>query len=162
MLDYQCQNCDINSGLTNAMQGCRRNMNKICGTEPTYIYQNNQIIKGKVRMMSSLYTFNLGALSGYKIPSAEPQTIYQNGSPYIVPANSYWNQMSDRPSQSIQNVKTASGSAYRSSSTRHSIMRHRPGSMSPGGVGVDIKHNSYERYLNKIKGGKLRNTKNIN
>jgi hypothetical protein len=24
--------------------------------------------------------------------------------------------------------------------------------MSPGGVGVDIKHNSYDRYLNKIKG----------
>jgi hypothetical protein len=24
--------------------------------------------------------------------------------------------------------------------------------MSPGGVGVDIKHNSYDRYLNRIKG----------
>jgi hypothetical protein len=24
--------------------------------------------------------------------------------------------------------------------------------MSPGGIGVDIKHNSYERYLNKLKG----------
>jgi len=29
--------------------------------------------------------------------------------------------------------------------------------MSPGGIGVDIKHNSYDRYLNKIKGkGPLR------
>jgi hypothetical protein len=28
----------------------------------------------------------------------------------------------------------------------------RPGALSPGGSGVDIKHNSYERYLNRLKG----------
>ncbi len=49
-------------------------------------------------------------------------------------------------------AKTASGSGYRSSSTKHSILRERPGAQSPGGVGVDIKHNSYDRYLNKLKG----------
>jgi len=27
----------------------------------------------------------------------------------------------------------------------------RPGAGSPGGIGVDIKHNCYERYLNRIK-----------
>lgn len=31
-------------------------------------------------------------------------------------------------------------------------MRNRPGALSPGGIGVDIKHNSYNRYLNRIKG----------
>jgi hypothetical protein len=28
----------------------------------------------------------------------------------------------------------------------------RPGALSPGGAGVDIKHNSYARYLARIKG----------
>ena len=37
-------------------------------------------------------------------------------------------------------------------STKRSITRLRPGSMIPGGEGVDVKHNSYERYLAKKKG----------
>ena len=60
--------------------------------------------------------------------------------------------MSDRARPSNQVTVIASGSTYHTSSTRHTITRQRPGAMSPGGVGVDIKHNSYERYLNKIKG----------
>ena len=60
--------------------------------------------------------------------------------------------MSDRSKPSKQITNVASGTTYHSSSTRHSITRDRPGAMSPGGVGVDIKHNSYERYLNRIKG----------
>ena len=36
----------------------------------------------------------------------------------------------------------------------------RPGSTSAPGVGVDIKHNSYDRYLAKLKGrGPLRTEK---
>jgi hypothetical protein len=60
--------------------------------------------------------------------------------------------MSDRAKPSNQVLKTGSGSTYHGSSKKHSIVRLRPGSMSPGGVGVDIKHNSYERRLNKLKG----------
>ena len=37
-------------------------------------------------------------------------------------------------------------------STKRSLTRMRPGSMVPGGEGVDVKHNSYERYLAKKKG----------
>ncbi len=33
--------------------------------------------------------------------------------------------------------------------TKRSITSLRPGAMSPGGSGVDIKHNSYDRYLNR-------------
>ena len=62
--------------------------------------------------------------------------------------------MSDRKDPHIQVVKTGSGSGYGASSTRRTITRNRPGAMSPGGSGVDIKHNSYDRYLNRIKGKK--------
>jgi hypothetical protein len=60
--------------------------------------------------------------------------------------------MSDRKDPHIQVVKTGSGSTYGASSTRRTITRLRPGALSPGGSGVDIKHNSYERYLNRLKG----------
>jgi hypothetical protein len=60
--------------------------------------------------------------------------------------------MSDRAKPANQVVKTGSGSTYHGSSTKHTIVRNRPGAMSPGGVGVDIKHNSYDRYLNRLKG----------
>ena len=32
----------------------------------------------------------------------------------------------------------------------------RPGSLAPGGIGVDIKHNSYDRHLAKLKAKNLR------
>ena len=38
---------------------------------------------------------------------------------------------------------------------RGSITRARPGSLAPGGTGVDIKHNSYDRYLARIKAPNL-------
>jgi hypothetical protein len=60
--------------------------------------------------------------------------------------------MSDRAKPSIQKCVTGTGTTYHGSSTKHTITRNRPGAMSPGGIGVDIKHNSYDRYLKKIKG----------
>jgi hypothetical protein len=32
------------------------------------------------------------------------------------------------------------------------LSTYRPGSLSPGGVGCDVKHGSYARYLNRLKG----------
>jgi hypothetical protein len=65
--------------------------------------------------------------------------------------------MSDRKEPHVQKVVTSSGSTYGGNSLKRSLVRMRPGAMSPGGIGVDIKHNSYERYLNRLKGkGPLR------
>jgi hypothetical protein len=37
------------------------------------------------------------------------------------------------------------------------VTSSKPGSQTPGGIGCDIKHNSYDRYLNRLKGkGPLR------
>jgi hypothetical protein len=132
---------------------CSRNFNKnLAGNDLASQYQRQKIIQNTVRVYSSLYTMNLAGLSGYQKPLNVPQLVEQAGTSYIVPAKTYWNQMSDRARPSNQVTKVASGATYHSSSTRHTITRNRPGAMSPGGIGVDIKHNSYDRYLNKIKG----------
>jgi len=39
----------------------------------------------------------------------------------------------------------------RGNSLRSSVTGNRPGSMAPGGKGVDVKHGSYARYLGKLK-----------
>jgi hypothetical protein len=77
---------------------------------------------------------NIGALNAYQLPDK----IY-----YDV----YWKQMSDRKIPHIQDniVPTTKG-------RHHSYTWHRPCCQSPGGKGVDMKHGSYDRYLNKIKG----------
>jgi hypothetical protein len=80
---------------------------------------------------------NLGALSVYQRP--DPR--------YGV----NWNQMSDRKERHIQKAN-ATGTNPSGNSTKHTITRLRPGALSPGGAGVDIKHNSYARYLARIKG----------
>ena len=133
----------------NSCRGCNRNL---ASNNPASQYQRQKLIQNTVRVASSLYSMNLAGLAGYQKPLSTSQLVNQAGTPYIAPPTVYWNQMSDRAKPANQTVKTGSGSTYHGSSTRHTIMRSRPGAMSPGGVGVDIKHNSYERRLNKLKG----------
>ena len=109
----------------------------LTGNAPFTQYQRQKIIQNTVRVPSSIYTMNVGALSVYKRPNPE----------YGV----NWNQMSDRKERHIQQAN-ASGTNPGGNSTKHTITRLRPGALSPGGAGVDIKHNSYARYLARIKG----------
>jgi hypothetical protein len=79
-------------------------------------------IQKTVRVDSSQYTMNLAAISSYDRPTT-------------------WNTMSDRYVRSVQRASVSKG-----------LPSHRPGYLTPGGKGCDIKHNSYERRLNRLKG----------
>jgi len=59
-----------------------------------------------------------------------------------------WNQSSDRAVPGIVKRNVPS----RGNSTKYSITRERPGSQSAPGAGVDVKHGSYHRYLERLKG----------
>jgi hypothetical protein len=104
-----------------------------CLPEEATLEQTQKIIQNVVRVPSSLYTMNLASLTVYR-----PLGFKMIG----------WNQMSDRLIPSIQKSKTSLKSSKSS----------RPGALTPGGVGCDIKHNSYDRYLAKMKGKYLRGT----
>ena len=115
--------------------GCRA-----CGTGPQFSNQNNiynvKRIENTVRVPSSEYTMNKSALIVYTPPKS--QFAYVN-----------WNQMSDRAVPGV----THSNVPSHGNSTRSSLTRMRPGSMSAGGSkGVDMKHGSYDRYLARLKG----------
>jgi hypothetical protein len=128
---------------------------------PATQYQNQKLIQNTVRVYASLYTANLGPLSAYTPPSYGkyvstgvvqtphgPEESYQHVGGYGV----CWNQMSDRPVPSVQRVTVPTGK-FNSLNTRHySVTSSKPGSQTPGGAGCDIKHNSYDRYLNRLKG----------
>ena len=135
-IDYRWRKCDTN----------------LNSNTPANRYQILKRIQNTVRVPSSIYTMNLAGLNVYQKPSDIYQIVDVAGTNYIVSPGVNWNQMSDRKEPHIQKVVTSSGSAYRGSSTKRTIVSSRPGAMSPGGSGVDIKHNSYDRYLNRIKG----------
>lgn len=137
-LEYRCRGCN----------------NNLTANDPASQYQRQKIIQNTVRVPTSLFTMNLGALNVYERPNLDYRVVDVSGSTYVVSPGVNWNQMSDRKDPHIQVVKTGSGSGYGASSTRRTITRNRPGAMSPGGSGVDIKHNSYDRYLNRLKGKK--------
>lgn len=128
---------------------CRGCNNNLAANNPASRYQKNKIIWKTVRVPSSIYTDSIGALNVYQKPEDKFQLI-ENGSAYIASPGVNWNQMSDRKQPHIQKVVTASG--LTGNSLKRSIVRQRPGALSPGGIGVDIKHNSYYRYLARIKG----------
>lgn len=148
---------DLNSTKQTPSCGCDKGqmchaagmLNISSSSSPAALYQRLKLIQNTVRVPASLYLMNIAALSAYQSPKVHTQSIYNSGSPYIGGGGVNWNQMSDRKVPHVQNVVTANPGK---SSTRHTITRLRPGAGSPGGIGVDIKHNSYERYLNRIKG----------
>ena len=135
----------------NRCRGCNNNLN---GNDPASRYQKLKLIQNTVRVPSSLYTMNLGALNVYEKPDNVFQMVALNGpgSEYIVSPGVNWNQMSDRRVPHVQKVVSGSGSTYGGNSLKRTLTRLRPGALSPGGYGVDIKHNSYDRYLARIKG----------
>lgn len=149
-----CSTMNVNDSC----RGCYKNMSS---NDPAMINQRQKIIQKTVRINSSLYTMNIAGLNVYQSPSPNYQVVEQAGASYLIPPGLNWNQMSDRARPANQIVKTGSGSTYGSSSLRGTKVRNRPGAMSPGGSGVDIKHNSYERYLNRIKGKGLLKKGNV-
>jgi hypothetical protein len=121
-----------------------RTQTSVTGFSPADQYQKLKLIQDTVRVYASLYTANLGPLTAYR--------------PAIVDREKYlygvcWNQMSDRPIPSVQRATVPTGFNVSTINKRHtSVTSSRPGCQTPGGVGCDIKHNSYDRYLNRLKG----------
>ena len=77
-----------------------------------------------------------------------------------------WNQSSDRAisSGSKVNSKTNGYIPTKGNSIKGTITSNKPGGMGPGGprgVGVDIKHNSYHRYLARKKAKNIITTKAV-
>lgn len=106
----------------------------LASMDPPSQYQRLKLIQNTVRVDASSYSMNRGALNVYE---TQPNNANVVG----------WNQMSDR-SQPHEQVARMS---------MKSSVSVRPGNMSPGGIGCDIKHNSYDRYLARLKGsGPLR------
>lgn len=134
---------------------CRRQWRTLANANPWVQYQTQKHIQNTIRVPASLYTMNVEALESYQYPLQHDQVIDSFGTPYIVPPGVYWNQMSDRAQPSHSTYAVATGSTYHSSSTKHTITSSRPGAQGPRNHGTDIKHNSYHRYLNKLKGNKL-------
>jgi len=95
-------------------------------------YQIQKKIQHTVGVDSSQYTMNLGALQAHE--------------------EGYWNQMSDRNRPHVQQVVGGNPIGRGNNSQRRTPTCLRPGALSPGGIGCDIKHNSYDRHLNKLKG----------
>lgn len=87
------------------------------------------------RVAQSQYLDSISALNVYEAP-------------LLAHALVNWNQMSDRASAGIVKRNVPS----HGNSTKYSITRERPGSQSAPGVGVDVKHGSYHRYLERLKG----------
>jgi hypothetical protein len=121
------------------LRSCDTNLTS---NSPANQYQIQKIIQNTVRVPSSIYTSNLGPLNAYKEPIIHGVC---------------WNQMSDRPVPSVQIATVPTGSNNSLNSCNYSVTSSKPGSQTPGGAGCDIKHNSNDRYLNRLKGkGPLR------
>jgi len=134
----QCRSCGCS--FTCDSSGCGPST---C-SGPNLIDITQKRIWNTVRVPASEYVMNLGSLTVYEQPNASY-------------ANVNWNQYSDRALPGNSLVSNITIVPSHGNSTKSSITRLRPGSLKPGGKGVDIKHGSYDRYLARLKGkGPLR------
>ena len=135
-----CTSCDYNQYNNTS---CRSSCNVAEPASTDSITQKR--IWRQVRTGAGIYTMNLAALTS-------SEALLASGS------NVNWNQRSDRVLASVQPAI----SSTRGNSLRHTITSHKPGAGSPGGSGVDVKHDSYARYLNKKKATNLKTqTQNV-
>jgi len=148
IIDCSCSG-DIIYGVVQC-KGCSNTTCLTCNRGGSYLDITQKRIWNTVRVSGSEYIMNINSLSVYEQPSTE--SVYNGVN---------WNQMSDRALPANLNISKITVVPSRGNSTKSSITRNRPGSMRPGGKGVDIKHGSYARYLARLKGkGPLR-TQNI-
>ena len=127
-------NCNY-SGATN--QPCKSCLN--VANPAVTSDQTQRRIWRQVRVPASQYLLNLGAFT------SSAQRV-ANG------ANPVWHTMSDRVLAANQTVVNSS----HGNSTRNTLTSGRPGAASPGGRGVDVKHDSYARFLNRKKATNLK------
>jgi len=120
-----------------------RTQTSVGGFSPADQYQKLKLIQKTARVMGSLYTANLAPLTAYKQPIADPDRGLYGVN---------WNQMSDRPVASVQRAYIPTGFNNSLNRRHSSVTSSKPGNQTPGGIGCDIKHNSYHRYLNRLKG----------
>lgn len=112
----------------------------------------NKRITGTVRVSSSEYQMNKASgLSTQNLifNNLQPKPVYDRDDLKLL----QWNQSSDRafPSRFYKRLNVNVPS--HGNSTKTSLTRHRPGAGAGGKqLGVDLKHNSYHRYLLKKKG----------
>jgi hypothetical protein len=117
---------------------CRNCDTNLTANTPANRYQIQKLIQNTVRVPASEYVMNKASLN-----------VVPNGKDVC------WNQQSDRSVPSIQKATIPTG-MFNSMNGKHtSHTSSRPGCQTPGGVGCDIKHNSYDRYLNRLKGKKI-------
>lgn len=144
IVDCSCTG-DIIYGVVQC-KGCSNAYCQTCDPSGSYLDITQKRIWNTVRVPASEYVMNLASLSVYQAPSTDQKY-----------SNVNWNQMSDRALPANLNISKITVVPSHGNSTRSSITRDRPGSMRPGGKGVDIKHGSYARYLARLKGkGPLR------
>jgi hypothetical protein len=142
--------CDNNCNVVSQCRSCGEcggawGPSRCAAVQQLRLDQRQQVIQKVVRVDSSQYAMNRAAATVFQARPAEPtwKGLYNNPS-----------TMSDRK---VPHVTTASQTVYRHTSSSHgSKTRGWPGMTSAGGVGVDVKHGSYARYLARKKGAVLR------
>lgn len=122
-------NCNYDASVSNSCKTCLNIENK---TQLNII--NQKRIWNQVKVPASLYLMNLASLTS-------AANRIKNGS------NTNWNQMSDKVLASNQTTIVPT----QGNSLKRTLTSNRPGASSSGGKGVDVKHDSYARYLNRKK-----------
>lgn len=127
---------------------CRACDTNLTGSSAADQYQRLRLIQRTVRVPASLYTMAVGSLAAYQQPGQATHGVC-------------WNQQSDRVLPSVARATVPSGATSAAVSHKgggfgwggasYTQTASRPGAQTPGGVGCDIKHNSYARRLARLK-----------
>jgi hypothetical protein len=127
-------NCGDNNFINTQCRSCSGGLNDAISIQKK--------IWNQVRVPASVFSMNLAALN----MASERLTNATNAKPLN------WNQSSD---SWVASQQTAYHPTH-GNSLKSTLTSLRPGAGAPAGKGVDIKHNSYARYLGRKKAVNIR------
>ena len=117
----------------------------------TKVIRNERYIQNFVGVNQSLRINELNSIT----TSSDYLNLSPNNSGIPRPSSREWSSINNLRNQSDRRIPHGMRFNYvptRGNSLRSTVTSNRPGAMSSGGKGVDVKHNSYYRYLAKLKG----------
>ena len=140
--------CDCSfTKIYNAVVQCRSCGGDCSGNCPKNSFNAESVSRQIQNQAGVSQSQMIGVKDAFYIGGDKIQSIKKN------PALKPYNNLSDRSTAHI--VKLSSVIPTRGDSVSRSVTSNKPGSMGPGGTGVDVKHGSYARYLGKLKASNI-------
>lgn len=145
-----CSTNGLSPCIPSRCRSCGGDCSNNCPTSNINLKAIEKQIQNQVGVYESQYTDVLGTLNIGSNYLGYPKAFALHSSVW---GNKF--NLRNQSDRRVPHFMKFTNVPTRGNSLRSTITANKPGAMTPGGYGVDVKHGSYARYLGKLKAKEL-------